>query len=144
MSQLAADPLLVRAVPAFDPVAAFFWSSGEDGRLRILRCGRCITFVHPPSRPCPRCLATDVDPVAVSGVGTVVACTVNVQQWTAGQPPYSIAIIELVEQQGLRLTSNVIGCDPDAVSIGQRVKVVFVHRNDIYYPLFTPIEDAPS
>jgi uncharacterized OB-fold protein len=74
----------------------------------------------------------------VSGAGTVATYTVNVQQWVAGQQPYSIAIVELDEQLGLRLTTNVVGCDPDEVHIGQRVRVSFIHRNDIYYPVFVP------
>jgi uncharacterized protein len=132
------DPLMLRAVPAHDPLADFFWLSGADGNLRVLRCPDCGFYIHPPSRPCPRCLATEVAPAVVSGRGTVLACTVNVQQWIAGQSPYSVAIIELAEQPGLRLTSNVVACSPDDVRIGQTVAVRFVHRNDIYYPVFVP------
>jgi uncharacterized OB-fold protein len=132
------DPLPTRPVPAFDPLAAFFWSSGADGKLRVLRCGQCGFYVHPPSVPCPRCLKRDVEPAVMSGTGTVAACTVNVQQWTPGQRPYSIAVIELAEQVGLRLTSNVVDCDPGEVRIGQQVRVIFLHRNGIYYPLFAP------
>jgi uncharacterized OB-fold protein len=132
------DPLLRRAVPAPDPLSDFFWHSGADGKLRILRCGRCGFHIHPPSTPCPRCLGDDVAPAPVSGLGVVQACTVNVQEWISGQPRYSIAIVELVEQPGLRLTSNVLGCEPEAVHIGQHVRVNFIARNGIHYPVFTP------
>jgi hypothetical protein len=44
----------------------------------------------------------------------------------------------LAEQRGLRLTSNVVGCDPGDVHIGQVVQVRFIHRNGICYPVFTP------
>lgn len=134
------DPLVVRAVPAHDALTDFFWSSGADGRLRVLHCTVCGFYIHPPSRPCPRCLAAEVAPAVVSGLGTVLACTVNVQQWVADQPPYSVAIVELAEQPGLRLTSNVVNCSPDEVRIGQAVAVRFVHRNDIYYPVFVPAD----
>lgn len=134
------DPLIQRAVPVTDPLAAFFWTSGADRKLRVTRCAECGFYVHPPSLPCPRCLSRDVNPAVLSGRGTVRACTVNVQEWVPGQKPYSIAIIELAEQEGLRLTSNVIGCPPDAVHIGQRVQVAFVHRNGIYYPVFVPMD----
>lgn len=135
-----ADPLVTRPIPAPDPLADFFWLSGEDGRLRVLRCTSCTYFIHPPTRPCPRCHATELTPAAVSGLATVVACTVNTQEWIPGQPPYAVAIVELVEQPGLRLTSNVVGCVPADVHIGQLVSVRFVHRNDLYYPVFTPTE----
>jgi uncharacterized protein len=133
-----ADPLLSRPVPASDPLAAFFWASGADERLRFLRCGECGFYVHPPSHPCPQCFSAQLAPAVVSGKGTVAACTVNVQEWVAGQRPYSIAVVELDEQEGLRLTSNVVGSDPYAVHIGQRVRVCYIARNDIYYPVFEP------
>ncbi len=132
------DPLLQRPVPAHDQLSAFFWESGANGVLRVLRCATCGTSIHPPAVPCPRCLSTDVRPATVSGRATVVACTVNVQQWVVDQSPYAIAIVELAEQQGLRLTSNIVGCAPDAVHIGQQVVVSFVHRNGLYYPVFVP------
>ena len=142
MTRAITDPLLSRPVPAFDPLAAFFWASGADDQLRILRCGDCGFYVHPPSHPCPQCFSAEIAPAVVSGDGTVATYTVNVQQWVAGQQPYAIAVIELDEQHGLRLTSNVVGCDPDEVHIGQRVQVSFIHRNDIYYPVFVPAAEG--
>ena len=64
--------------------------------------------------------------------------TINVQQWVPDQPPYVYAIVELAEQDGLRLTTNVVRCAPADVHIGQAVRVAFVHRNDAYYPVFEP------
>ena len=32
-----------------------------------------------------------------------------------------------------------VGIDPDKVLIGQRVKVVFEHADDVWLPLFTPL-----
>jgi uncharacterized OB-fold protein len=72
----------------------------------------------------------------VSGLGTVHTFTVNVQPWVSGQQPYVIAVVELAEQQGLRLTTNIVGCHIDDIGIGQRVRVAFVHRNDLWYPVF--------
>ena len=55
--------------------------------------------------------------------------------------PYVIAIVELVEQPGLRMMTNVTGCDPDEVRIGMPVHAVFVPfagRDDIAAPHFQP------
>jgi uncharacterized OB-fold protein len=41
----------------------------------------------------------------------------------AADVPYSLALIDLVE--GVRILSNVIAPDPDALTIGQRVAVFF-------------------
>ncbi|MFC4942904.1 Zn-ribbon domain-containing OB-fold protein [Pseudonocardia sp. GCM10023141] len=136
------DPLLSRAAPADDPLTRFFWSSGADGLLRILRCGACGYYTHPPTSRCPRCLAVEVAPAAVSGRGTVHTFTINVQEWTPGQQPYVYAVVELPEQEGLRLTSNVVGVAPEEVHIGMPVRVVFVERHGSHYPLFTP--DGPA
>jgi uncharacterized OB-fold protein len=132
------DPLLRRAVPLDDPLHRFFWASGADGVLRMLQCADCGFWLHPPSSRCPQCLSADVAPQALSGRGTVHTFTVNVQQWVPGQEPYVYAIVELAEQEGLRLTTNIVGCAPADVHIGQAVHVAFVHRNDVYYPVFTP------
>jgi len=53
--------------------------------------------------------------------------------------PYVIAIVELVEQRNLRLTTNIVGCPPDAVHIGMPVKVKFERASDeISLPVFEP------
>ena len=132
------DPLLQRPAPADDPLHRFFWASGADGVLRMLRCSDCDFWLHPPSPVCPRCLSTKVAPQPLSGAATVAAFTVNVQQWVPGQAPYVYAIVEFPEQDGLRLTTNVVGCAVEEVHIGQRVRVAFLHRNDVYYPVFVP------
>ncbi|HEY1974166.1 MAG TPA: OB-fold domain-containing protein [Pseudonocardia sp.] len=137
---MLADVLLERVAPVADPLADFFWRSGADGVLRILRCADCGYYVHPPSTPCPRCLSAKVGPEPVSGRAVVHTFTVNVQQWQPGQPPYVIAIVELAEQEGLRLTTNVLGCPPDHVYIDQPVRVDFVARDELHYPVFRPTE----
>ena len=78
----------------------------------------------------------------------MVACTVSHKAWAPGdEVPYAIAIVEMVEQKGLRLTTNVVGCAPEAVTIGMRVRVRFEAQDDVWIPIFEPIatpgEDAP-
>jgi uncharacterized OB-fold protein len=56
--------------------------------------------------------------------------------------PYVVAIVEIVEQPSVRLTTNIVHCEPDAVRIGMRVRVTFERRadsdGDIFIPLFEP------
>ncbi len=69
--------------------------------------------------------------------------TINRQAWTAElAEPYVIAIIELAEQADLRLLSNIIGCDPDAVAIDMPVSVTFEHHEDVWIPLFERAADV--
>jgi uncharacterized OB-fold protein len=80
-------------------------------------------------------------PEAVSGLGTVATWTLNHQPWVpASDHPYAIAIVELDEQSGLRLMTNVVGCAAEAVHIGMRVRVVFEEHDDVWIPLFEPVE----
>jgi uncharacterized protein len=128
-----------RVLPAPDESTEFFWRSGQDGRLRFLRCQSCGYYLHPPIPRCPSCASRDLAPEAVSGRATVHSFTVNHQPWTGETDPWVIAIVELPEQEGLRLTTNIVGCEPDEVAIGQAVEVTFEQRDDIWMPLFSPV-----
>jgi uncharacterized OB-fold protein len=132
-------------LPEVTPRNQSFWQSGADGVLRFLRCEACATFVHPPAPVCPVCLARALAPAAVSGRGRVVTYTLCHKAWIPGEPvPYCIAIVELEDQVGLRLTTNIVGCAPETVHIGMPVSVVFEAHEDVYLPLFQPApEPAP-
>ena len=138
----SADAFPRNHLPALTPETTFFWQSGKEGRLAFMRCPACSFYVHPPLPICPRCQSRDVTPQFVSGDATVVSVTINRQPWEKGlECPYVIAIVELAEQPGLRLTTNVINCPIEAVHIGMKVRVLFDQREDVWLPLFEP---APS
>jgi hypothetical protein len=118
---------------------AFFWRAGAHGQLRFMRCQPCGHYIHPPLPICPRCKSRDVHDEAVSGNATVLTYTINRQVWERGlEQPYVIAIVGLDEQEGLRLTTNIVNCAIDDVVIGLRVRVTFDHREDVWLPLFEP------
>jgi acetyl-CoA acetyltransferase/uncharacterized OB-fold protein len=129
----------VRPLPQITPVNEWFWTSGADGRLRIQGCDGCGALVHPPVPICPRCRSRSLSPTEVSGRGTVVGFTVNHQQWLPGlEPPYVIANVALADDPAVHLTTNVVGCEPDDVHIGQEVVVRFEQHDDVWLPLFEP------
>ena len=131
----------VRLLPQVGPENEHFWQGGAEGELRFLRCGGCETYVHPPSPICPGCLGKDLAVEAVSGRATVLTFTLNHQPWVpAPDHPYAIAIVELEEQKGLRLMTNVVNCPAEGVRIGMPVRVVFEHHEDVWFPLFEPAE----
>jgi uncharacterized OB-fold protein len=134
-----------RPLPELDELNGFFWRSGADGQLRFLHCAACDYFVHPPSAMCPKCLEASLAPKGVSGLATVRSVTVNHQPWGPGLPvPYVIAIVEMVEQAGLNLTTNIVGDAPQVVRIGDRVRVLFEPRGEIHVPLFEPLPRSLS
>ena len=128
-----------RLLPALKAETEHFWRGGARGELVFMRCSACDTYIHPPAPVCPACLGRDHEPAAVSGRGEVVTFTINHQPWNPTvEVPYVIAIVELDEQKGLRLATNIVGCPPEKVRIGMRVRVTFLEREDVWLPLFTP------
>ena len=128
-----------RILPRIHDDNEFFWISGADGRLRFLRCGSCGYWIHPPGPICPVCHSKDVAPEAVAGTATLHTHTVNRQAWLPGfDPPYVVAIVDLTEQDGLRLTTNLVNCALDEVRIGMALRVVFEQWDDVWLPLFEP------
>jgi uncharacterized OB-fold protein len=133
-----------RVLPAVTVDNEHFWRGGEHGELRFLRCAGCGYWIHPPAPICPECLSRDVAPAAVSGRASVLTFTVNHQPWYPGlDPPYVVAVVQLPEQSDLRLTTNVVGCEPDRVDFGMEVQVVFEERPDgeasVWLPFFEPV-----
>ncbi|MBL7500293.1 OB-fold domain-containing protein [Frankia sp. CNm7] len=129
----------MRPLPELTPMNKWFWQSGADGKLRIQGCSDCGTLVHPPVPICPKCRSRSWTPAEVSGRATVVGFTVNSQRWLPElPPPYVVANVALVEDAEVRLTTNVVGCEPGEVHIGQEVTVRFEQHEDVWLPLFEP------
>src|SRR4051794_8374783 len=59
-------------------------------------------------------------------------------------PPYVVANVALAEDARVRLTTNVVGCDPDEVHIGQQVQVRFEQQDDVWLPLFEPTGESTT
>ena len=98
-----------------------------------------MQLVHPPVPSCPACRGSAWTPVEVSGQATIVGFTVNQHPWIPGfDPPYVIAVVALAEDPTVRLTTNIVGCEPEDVAIGQEVAVRFEHHEDVWLPLFEP------
>lgn len=129
-----------RPLPALEPRTAAFWRACRAGRLEFAHCIACDFLIHPARPICPRCRGRQLDIVGVSGRATLHSFTVNHKAWFPGQPvPYLIGLVELAEQPGLRLVTNVVNCKIEAVHIGMRLRVVFENLNDdIALPLFEP------
>ncbi|HJQ85664.1 MAG TPA: Zn-ribbon domain-containing OB-fold protein, partial [Candidatus Binatia bacterium] len=127
-------------LPALEGESERFWRACREGRLEILRCGACGLYLHPPRPVCRRCGARELAWTPVSGRATVVSFTVNHQRWMPGlEVPYTIGLVELVEQPDLRLTTNLVGVDPAAVRVGVPVKVTFRPvSDDVALPVFEP------
>jgi len=126
-----------RLLPKINEMNRYFWCGGEDGRLHILRCKSCGTYIHPYAARCPNCRSADLAPAPVSGRGRVVSFTVNHQQWLPNVPlPYVVAVVELEEQSNIRLMTNMPRTPIEKVRHDMPVKVFFERHGDIHLPLF--------
>jgi uncharacterized OB-fold protein len=157
----AAPELPFRILPRLTDLNRGFWTGGEAGELRFLRCRQCGYYNHPPTPICPICHSKDLRYEKVSGRATLWTFTVNHQPWMPGpELPYVVAIVALPEQEGLRLTTNLVGValpseggsgsgEPaperpglPVVEIGMELEVTFEHHDDVWIPLFRPLAGA--
>jgi uncharacterized OB-fold protein len=109
-------------------VSQFFWDGCAEHKLLVQRCARCGHYNHPPRVVCPACLSTELVPTRVSGRGLVDTFTIPIQPYDAyyaAQVPYTLAVVELIEQPHLKMVTNIVDVDPDLVRVGMPVEVVF-------------------
>ena len=132
-----------RPLPLITAENEFFWTSGADGTLRLQECKACQSLIHPPAPVCRYCRSRDLGVRAVSGNATLAGFTVNHRFSVPGLPaPYVIAQVAIAEDPRVRLTTNIVECDPDRLELGQRVEVVFEQVEDVWLPLFRPSADG--
>ena len=127
-----------RPRPAITQDNAFFFEGAKAGTLLIQRCASCGLLRHPPGPMCPACRSLEWDTVEASGRGTVYSFVINhYPQVPAFEYPLAVALIEL--EEGTRLVSDVIDCDPHDVHVGMPVTVEFVAVDpELTLPLFRP------
>jgi uncharacterized OB-fold protein len=130
---------IFRLVPALTSNTADFWSGGAQGELRIQRCQACGYWAHPPTDICSRCLSRDLAAEPTSGKGSLFSFAVSHQAAGPDVPiPYTIALVELPEQSGLRVLSNLVNCAPEDARVDMPVRVLFEQHDDVFVPLFEP------
>ena len=128
----------MRPLPHVLPETEDFWTGGRDGRLCVKRCPACARLWHPSMVVCAECHA-ELESAEVSGEATVIGFTVNLQQWLPDlAPPYVVAIVALDEDPRVRLFTNIVGAEPEALHIGLRVEVQFEQHDDVWLPVFAP------
>ena len=126
-----------RPQPRLDSVNRFFWTSGAENVLRLLKCQDCSMFIHPPLPLCRHCLSENVAPETMPGTAVVDSYTINHQAWYPGlEVPFVIARVAVDGAPGVYLTTNIVNCPVEEVDIGDKVRVTFLQEGEIYLPLF--------
>jgi hypothetical protein len=126
--------------PPSSPLTAPFWEATRERRLLLQWCAACDAVVFYPRDACPTCLGDELEWRPAAGTGTVYAVSV---QHRAGpgrddaDGPYAVALVDLPE--GARLMTNVVGVDPNSVTVGQAVRVHWHPLPDgRHLPFFEP------
>ena len=119
---------MAKPVPVPDDLTRPFWDAINNRRLEIQRCQDCKRYHQPPVGLCPICRSSNLAFEPVSGRGTIYTYTIT---HDARQPafseiqPYAVVVVELEEQPGLLLLSNMPGAHRDDIKIGQPVEVEY-------------------
>ena len=129
-----------KPVPKPYPDTAAYWQAAASNQLLIQKCLDCGELQFYPRGVCKSCLSSSLSWQQASGRATVYTFTVNYRAPHPGfvdDLPFVTAIVELSE--GVRMLTNIVQCDPDQVTIGMPVRVVFDKlTDDIALPKFRP------
>ncbi len=109
-----------------------FWEGLRNKRLVFQKCMDCEKYRHYPRPICPICHSWNFKWCKVSGKGKIWSWTVishATDPVVANTAPYNIIEVELEEQKGLRITSNIVDCEPEDIYIGMSVEVIFEEIN---------------
>ncbi len=129
-----------KPLPPVNAETAPFWEACAVGRLLVQCCADCRVHQFYPRLICAACGGTKLDWVEVSGKASLRSWTVirrAVSAAFAADVPYAVALVQLDE--GPTLMTNIVGCDPESLVMGQRLRVTFERRGmDIRVPQFAP------
>jgi uncharacterized OB-fold protein len=126
-------------IPRPDPDSQAWWDSLRDGVYAISYCESCATFQHPPTEACRICGDRLVlRPVA--GAGTVYSFIIQRRAMLPGfEVPYVLALVELDDQPGLKVTGKV-DCPIEDAAIGMQVtaRIEEIGDSGFFAPVFAP------
>jgi uncharacterized OB-fold protein len=118
-----------------------WWEAAAEHRLVVQRCTASDQTRFPPAPLCPECRSFESDWKEVSGKGEVYTYTAVHRPIAAEQTlPFVIAVIALEGSGGVRIMSNLVAVEPDAIEIGMAVEVVWEDMSaDLAIPRFRPV-----
>jgi uncharacterized OB-fold protein len=120
-----------RPLPVANDLTRPYWEAASRRELVIQRCGRCGHWIHLPARTCENCYSVDLHFEQVTGRGTIASTAIARAQIADGfEAPFACIAVELDEQPGLLVVTNLLGVAPDDAVIGRRVRVCFETLTD--------------
>jgi len=117
--------------PPVDWETRAYWEGAGRGELVLQRCRDCGVVQHRPRGLCVTCLSSGIEHFVASGRGEIYTFSIVRQNQMPGfrdHLPYVVAYVAL--EEGPQILSHVVGCDPDAVTIGMPVQAEFVSTEE--------------
>jgi uncharacterized OB-fold protein len=114
----------VRPLPVIEGTNQPFWQALRARTVRVQRCGDCGLYRFPAARFCAQCRSELSDWRDVAPIGIVETWCVFHRAYFEGLAvPYTVIQVRL--DCGVRLFSNPVGIEPQALRIGLAVEAVF-------------------
>ncbi len=134
-----------KPLPQPTPISAPYWDGLKAHEVRLQQCahGHWLFF---PRTHCPTCGSRQLTWKTVSGEGTLYTYTVarvpTLPEFS-DEMPQLLAVIEL--EQGVHINTTLVGVQPEALRVGQRVRPVFDERpGSVTLLRYTPVESAQA
>lgn len=129
-------------LPVLDHLSTPFWEGCKAHELRLQHCMDCGTVRYPPGPVCTECRSSNTDMIVSAGKASVYSWIVVRHpipaEIYASEVPYVVAFVDLDE--GPRMVTNIVGCDPETITGDMRVELVFKDVTDeISLPQFRPV-----
>lgn len=109
-----------------------YWDAADAHKLVIQKCNGCQHYNHPPGPACAKCGSMNLtwEELGNEITGKIYSYIISYRPFLPGfspeDMPLIIALATLDQIPSVKILANVIGCVPAEISIGKKVKMVWV------------------
>jgi uncharacterized OB-fold protein/acyl dehydratase len=125
-----------RLAPPLGHDNGWWWEGIGRGEILIQKCSDCGKLRHPPRPMCGECQSIKWTGVKTAGRGSVYSYVIlHYPKFPGYEFPLACGLIEL--EEGVRMVTNIVGCEHSAIKIGMTGKLVIEKVDgDLNLPLF--------
>ena len=111
-------------------VARYWREIPQRYRLEASKCKKCGKVFFPPRLICDKCKSQEFTKITLPDEGKILTYTVIhvAPSGFTDQSPYAVGIIDM--GNNVKITSQIVDCNPDEISIGKKVKIAFRKINE--------------
>lgn len=133
-----------KPIPVIQSWTKEFWKATKQGKLLVQHCNDCQANIFFPKKVCPECWSDNLTWIESCGKAKVYTFTLMmdmVEPKFMADLPYVLAMVDL--EEGIRMTTRIVNCQPEDVSIGMDVEVVFQEISaECALPVFQPADSS--